>query len=229
MTQSDWDSLRLRHYDSLTKGVAWVDGGPRSEVEVSGRDRARVVHNFCTADIRRLTVGQGTEAFILNVKGMTLGHVGFFVASERIELSTVADQAAMLITHMRQYVVSEMVEFTDASAAKSTLLLAGPDAMATLTRLNIGPTPANRMDHCRGTIAMVDVAIRRTDLLGASGFEIVVPSDSKESVASFLSAAGIVHCPNDVLETVRMAVHSSREGASKFASIGWRKVRCQWV
>ena len=30
-----------------------------------------------------------------------------------------------------------------------------------------------------------------------------------------------------VFETVRVAVHSSREGASKLASIGCRNVRCQ--
>src|ERR1043166_9007931 len=32
-----------------------------------------------------------------------------------------------------------------------------------------------------------------------------------------------------VLETMRLAVHSSRDGASKFASIGCRNVRCQCV
>jgi glycine cleavage system aminomethyltransferase T len=64
MTAAEWDKVRLGQYESLTRGVAWVDMGPRTELEITGRDRIRVVNNFCTADIRTLEVGQGAEALI---------------------------------------------------------------------------------------------------------------------------------------------------------------------
>ncbi len=204
MNVPDWDNARLGQYEALTQRVAWVDAGPRTELEIAGRDRIRVVNNFCTADIHRLEVGQGSEAFILSPKGTTLGHGGIYVAPQRIELSTVADQASLLVAHIQQYVVSEIVEFADASHRNCSLLLAGPDATKTLALLGIEFTSDRRMDHLRSSIDHIDVAIRRTDLLGADGFEFVVPSASKQTIAGALTSAGIEECLADVLECLRV-------------------------
>ena len=204
MIPRDWDKVRQGQYEALTQRVAWLDVGPRTELEITGRDRIRVVNNFCTADIRRLEVGQGSEAFILSVKGTTLGHGGFYVASERIELSTVADQASLLVAHMRQYVVSEVVEFADASSRTSSLLLVGPDAATALKRLHIDHTPCDRLNHWRTAVDSIEITIRRTDLLGADGFEFVVLSTSKLAFANLLTAVVAEQCQPDVLETVRI-------------------------
>ena len=47
----------------------------RTQIEVTGRDRVKFLHSFCTNDIKKLQPGQGCEAFVTNVNGKVLGGV----------------------------------------------------------------------------------------------------------------------------------------------------------
>ncbi len=194
----------MGHYDALTKKVAWVDVGARTEISISGRDGLRVMNNNCTADLRKLAPGQGAEAFVLNIKGTTLGHVGLYVGEKQLELSTVAGQFAALVTHLRQYIVGEIVDFMDRSAEMTTFLLAGPSASEAIVRIGLGEVPWTRMGHCRKILDSIELTIRRTDLLGADGFQLVVPIASKGWLARLLASNEIPNCPVEVLEAARL-------------------------
>ena len=65
-------------YTALTEGVGMVDWNGRTQLEVTGEDRATFLHNFTTNDIRKLQPGHGCEAFILDARGHVLGHVFVF-------------------------------------------------------------------------------------------------------------------------------------------------------
>ncbi len=43
-------------------------------IAITGADRHKWLHNFCSNDIKSLLPGSGREAFVLNVKGKTLCH-----------------------------------------------------------------------------------------------------------------------------------------------------------
>ena len=60
-------------YESARNACALIDIGDRTQIEITGNDRATFLHNFCTNDIKALQPGEGCEAFITNVKGRVLG------------------------------------------------------------------------------------------------------------------------------------------------------------
>lgn len=204
MNQNEWNQDALARYAALTQQVALVDVGPRTEVAIRGRDRLRVMNNNCTADLRRLRPGQGAEAFVLNIKGMTVGHVGLFLAEDQLELSTVENQAAELVSHLQQYIVSEDVQFVDRSQDVASLLLAGPDAERALETLGVQSPPAERMGHGLGVLNAIAVTIRRTELLGVDGFHLVLPVEAKEKVLGQILAQSIPLCSKEILDAVRI-------------------------
>lgn len=106
----------------------------RSHIELTGKDRATFLHNFCTNDIKSLMPGQGCEAFICNVKGRMLGHVTVFAEPESLWLETVAGAAPGLIAHLDRYLIREDVQLHDRSSEIAELHLVGPQANRIGTR-----------------------------------------------------------------------------------------------
>lgn len=110
------------------QGAALLDLTGRTWLELTGRDRASFLHNFCTNDIKSLHVGQGCEAFLCNAKGRVLGHVTVFVGEQALWLETVAGAATKLVPHLERYVIREEVVIRDRSAEVLEWLLVGPQA-----------------------------------------------------------------------------------------------------
>ena len=115
-------------YAALTKNVGLVDFRNRTQIELTGADRAQFLHNFSTNVVRDLPTGKGCESFILNVKGHVIGHVYLFVCPNSIVLETVPDQAEKLLAHLDRYLIREDVQFADRSHDWSEFYLAGPQA-----------------------------------------------------------------------------------------------------
>jgi folate-binding Fe-S cluster repair protein YgfZ len=85
----------------------------RSQVKLTGKDRATLLHKFCTQDVLARKPGEGAEAFLLNVQGKILAYVFFFVCDDAIVLDTAAGQSAVIIQHLDRYVIREDVKFAD--------------------------------------------------------------------------------------------------------------------
>ncbi len=105
---------------------SWIEL-PWTRIRITGRDRIQVLHNFCTADVRRMNTGDCREAFVLNLKGKLLGHAWLIHWGDWLELITVPKQAPSLIAHFQQFVIREQVEFHDVSSHAQTLFLFHPE------------------------------------------------------------------------------------------------------
>ena len=68
------------------------DLGERTQLELTGGQRAKFLNGFCTNDVAGLSPGQGCEAFICNIQGKVLGHVAVFCT----ETSLWIDRSAWL-------------------------------------------------------------------------------------------------------------------------------------
>ncbi|MGH7199269.1 MAG: hypothetical protein ACREJB_01600, partial [Planctomycetaceae bacterium] len=51
-------------YRAARETCAVFDLSGRTQMELTGDDRAKFLNNFCTNDIKRLAPGQGCEAFV---------------------------------------------------------------------------------------------------------------------------------------------------------------------
>lgn len=96
----------MLHYAPLTRTV----------IRILGKDRVSHLHNFCTADVKGMSLGEVREAMVLDSKGKLLGLVHLLAGPEELMLVTVPDQAGTLIGHLDRYVIREDVRFVDSSA-----------------------------------------------------------------------------------------------------------------
>ncbi|MEX0725121.1 MAG: glycine cleavage T C-terminal barrel domain-containing protein [Planctomycetaceae bacterium] len=148
----------------------WFPLDRRSQIELTGRDRAKFLHNFCTQEIKQLAAGAACEAFITNVKGRILGHVFVFANETSLWIDTVPDQTAALIAHLDKYRITEDVEFHDRTHAWSETFLSGPKAVTSLASLGIDASTMTAKQHTTIDWRGTPLQLRRVDWFGGPGF-----------------------------------------------------------
>ena len=109
-------------YELVTSGSGYVELSGCSTLRVTGEDRSKFLHNFCTNDINRLLPGERCEAFLPDVKGKIVGHVFVSVAANEIVLLCINQQAEAIISHLDRYIIREDVQLTDHSTEYRWLL-----------------------------------------------------------------------------------------------------------
>ncbi len=93
----------------------WYEIADRTLLRLTGSDRQRWLHNFCTADIKALDPGQGCEAFILNVKGKTLAHAIVLMSEFDLTIIVMGQPEISLFDHLDRYIITEDVQLADIS------------------------------------------------------------------------------------------------------------------
>ncbi|MFM9965495.1 MAG: YgfZ/GcvT domain-containing protein [Planctomycetaceae bacterium] len=184
------------------------DVSTRTQIEVTGRDRVKFLHSFCTNDIKKLQPGQGCEAFITNVNGKVLGHIFVFAERDSLWLESVAGSAATLLPHLDRYLITEDVQFTDRSAEFMELLIAGPQSTEFLERLGLHPvTTLPLYGHMAiGPIDSFPVrSIRRVDWLDSPTWLLLISRDKSEAVQRTLPEFGLQSANADEFHARRIA------------------------
>jgi tRNA-modifying protein YgfZ len=190
-------------YKALTGGVGLVDFSDRTQIEVTGADRAGFLHNLCSNAVRDLQPGQGCEAFLLNVKGHVVGHVLIFVSPNSIVLETAPDQAEKLLAHLERYLIREDVQLHDRSQQWGELLLAG--AHVDVLFADRGwPMPEERLAHTAAQLAEQSAWLRRVDLVGPGGYLVACSREALDDILRLLLTAGAVRCGSEACETARI-------------------------
>jgi folate-binding protein YgfZ len=190
-------------YRALVEAAGVVDLTGRTQLELTGRDRATFLHNFCTNNVRNLTDGSGAEAFVLDVKGHVLGHVFLFVAPQSIVIDTVPGQGERLSRHLDRYLIQESVEIHDRTEEWGELLVAGPRSAALLESLAVN-VPQASYGHNKSTFAGRPCYLRRTDLVGPDSWLVACARSDVDSVRRALANAGAVPADQAAFEMARL-------------------------
>lgn len=190
-------------YLALVQATGVVNLSDRTQIELTGNDRGAFLHNFCTNAIRNLQPGQGTEAFILDVKGHILGHVYVFVSPHSIVLDTVAGQAGRLIEHLDRYLIREDVTIRDRTSDWSDLLVAGAQAADLMESLALH-VPEQPLAHGVSALMGHTLFIRRVDLVGPDSFLIACQRENAPEVIYALVNAGAVAADQAEFEVARI-------------------------
>jgi len=191
----------LAQYTALTTGVGVADLTGRTLIEVTGADRAQLLHSFTTSDIKQLAVGGISEAFVTSPQGKTLGHVLVGNRGDTFILDTTPGQATTLIAHFERYIISEDATLRDLTAEQDELLLAGPGAAALLQQVaGIGPEPA----MAKAEIATANVLVKRVTFLAAPSYFLQSARGDLPAVRAALEASGAIACGPDAVEMARL-------------------------
>lgn len=155
-------------YAAARGEAALFDLSDRTQVELSGRDRAKFLHNFCTNEIKLLQPGQGCEAFVTNVKGRVLGHVFVFAAPESLWIESVAGAEDALVAHLDRYLIAEDVTIHRRTAECGELFVSGPRAAERLESAGVAAAGAAPREHKPGLPRASAPATREPGLPQAS-------------------------------------------------------------
>lgn len=197
---------------AATQGAALFDLGLRTQLELTGADRQKYLHNFCSNEIRNLRPGQSCEAFVTTIQGKIKAHIFVFAEEQALWIDAVPGYEDLLFSHLDKYLITENVEFHRRSAHYVDFYITGPDALTRLTTAGLPAADLGPQTHIRGTLSNVAVAVRRVDWLGQPGCLLQVPVAGAAAVWQCLTDHGVTPAGSAVFESLRILAGFPQHG-----------------
>jgi folate-binding protein YgfZ len=184
-------------YRNARDQTALFDVSHRGQVEVKGADAAKFLHNLCTNDVMGLAPGYGCEAFLPNAQAKIVAQVLIYHTrssdgTDTWSLDAGPGMGLKVYQHLDRYLISEQVELADRTAEHVQLHLAGAEASAILKKIVGADLPElQRLQHTSRDIGIAGpCSIRRNDVLGLRGYDVVCPRVQAETLWKALTDAG---------------------------------------
>ncbi len=166
----------------------WSDHGL---IELTGADRVRFLHSFCTNDVKQLATGRGCEALIPNVKGRILGDVFVAAGRDSLRLDAGPVPTDRLIAHLERYIINEDVAVADASSEWSELLVMGPAAAGGISPLFGDVGRLEPLEHFEVDCAVGQVRVSRRDVGPQAAYVVCARRAALGEVWERLCTSGI--------------------------------------
>jgi folate-binding protein YgfZ len=194
-------------YSALRGGAAWLDLSSRGRIAVRGRDRARLLHNLTSNDIKKLQPGQGCYAFLLSPQGRIQADLLLFCFSDRFLIETEPELREKVPAHIRRYIVADQVELEDVTGTSGELSIEGPEAAAILAGLG-APVPEAPFSHA----PWGDAVVANASVTGQPGFRVICGAEEKAELARRFESAGARRAGEEDARTVRIENGKARYG-----------------
>lgn len=121
-------------YDAVRRATGTLDLSYLGKLRVSGRDRARFLHNLVSNDIKNLKTGTGCYAALLTHQGRMETDLYAYALENEFLLECSPSSRDRLFQSLNKYVVSDLVTIEDASMNLSILSLQGCHAKEVMER-----------------------------------------------------------------------------------------------
>jgi folate-binding protein YgfZ len=157
-------------YEALRHGVAWLDLSSRGRLLVRGRDRARLLHNVTSNEIKKMTPGSGCYTFLLSPQGRIQADCSLFCFEDHFLADTEPELREKLPQLILKYKVADQVEVEDIGATTAAIGLEGPAAAAVLAALH-APVPGEPYAH----MPWGELTVANLSVTGQPGFRIFGP------------------------------------------------------
>jgi aminomethyltransferase len=184
-------------YEALATGVAWIDLTERGRVKVRGRDRARLLHNVSSNEIKKLAPGSGCYAFLLSPQGRIQADLELLCLEDHFLIDTEPDLREKVMAHILRYKVADQVELEDVTGSTIALGIEGPGA------------EAMREQVSDGTVAPFS-------LTGQPGFRVYGNREAAAEWIRRLEAAGAIAATAEDARRIRIENGKPRYGVDIF-------------
>jgi folate-binding protein YgfZ len=189
---------------ALRDGIGYCDLSGRAQIELTGADRAKVLHGLCTNDINRLAPGDGCEAFLTNVQGKTTGYVNVFCTEQSLIIDTSPGLATEIIPALDRYIIREDVTLVDRSSQWGEVLVSGSQAKGLIESEFVGSVPPRQIGIGEGTIGDLQVQLRRLAYTSPACFVICCDAARVAALIAWLQRSSAVECSRDAVDTARI-------------------------
>lgn len=208
-------------YTAATTAAAVFDVSNRVQLELTGPDRNKFLHNFCTNNINAMVPHSACEAFLLNAKGRMLGHVFVFASEGNTWVESVPGQAEFLHRHLEKYHLLEEFKLENRTGSRAEFYVTGPASQERLhailptaeiegladrrwTTLRFPTRVADGDGGGNGESGDVAIDVKRLDLFGSPGFFVSFESAQSEFVWQLMTENGIQAAGDDVFQALRI-------------------------
>lgn len=203
----DYGDWRAEHA-ALVGAAGLVWRGDRTQLELTGDDRADFLNRLATNKIVGLAPGSGCETFLTDAKGRVLAHLSVFAGPDSLVLETAPGQGAALAAHLDYYLIRERVEIHDRSAEWSEILVAGPQSPVLLAAASSGALAVGRLEHHLDHLAVswsgAPVSFRRVELGAATTWRLSCPAEAAPVLWQVLRDAGARPCGQIAIDALRI-------------------------
>jgi tRNA-modifying protein YgfZ len=172
-------------YQALRHAAAWLDLGARGRLVARGRDRVRFLHNVSSNDVKKMTPGAGSYAFLLSPQGRIQADLCLFCFDDRFLIDTEPELREKARQQILRYKVADQVEVEDVTAQTAAIGVEGPGAAAVLGSLGV-PLPEEPYAHLQWN----DATVAAVTVTGQPGFRIYTSAEASAEIAGRLQAAG---------------------------------------
>lgn len=176
-----------------------------SRLIVTGKDRAKYLHNFCTNNIKELPSGKSCEAFFCDVKARILAHGYVLAFDECHEIWMLAGDEPGILKHLNRYIITEDV--TIESATEVTSAFAAIGATSTQSLLTAAGVADNVIDSLHEPLS----CIKLTSQNGTADPNAVVAMSVAWADTSMLWLAASKNLNVDILANIGSDVESQFE------------------
>ena len=117
-----------------------------SRLIVTGKDRAKYLHNFCTNNIKELPSGKACEAFFCDVKARVIAHGYVLAFDDCHEIWMLAGDEPCILKHLNRYIITEDVKIESATETTSAFTAIGSASSQSLLTAVVANKPDNALN-----------------------------------------------------------------------------------
>ena len=172
-------------YSALRQGAAWLDLDSRGRIVARGRDRARLLHNITSNEVKKMVPGDTCYAFLLNPQGRIQADLHLLCLADHFLIDTDPGLREKVHQHIRRYIIADQVELEDVSAQTASIGVEGPAAA------ELKPTPG-------------DYTIAPFTITGQPGYRIYCAIADKPALVAQLESLGAKPATDDDARLVRV-------------------------
>src|SRR5579872_5222176 len=115
-------------YEALREGAAWLDLSARGRILARGRDRARLLHNISSNEVKKMTPGSSCYAFLLSPQGRIQADLHLLCLADHFLIDTEPELREKVQRHILKYKVADQVELEDVTTQTAAIGVEGPAA-----------------------------------------------------------------------------------------------------
>lgn len=213
-------------YRALREHAGTLERQDRGRLRLAGADRRAYLHGILTNDILALEPGAGCYAAYLTPQGRMISDLRVLELGDAVLVDLPAGTAAAVRDRWDMLIFSEDVQVTDITGETAQVGVYGPAAAAALAaalqemRESGESAPAADLlagmpvhGNARWDAGGAPAVVVRSDDLGVSGFDVVLPGGTKTALRERLLAAGVAPVEPAVLEITRIEAGIPKFGA----------------
>jgi tRNA-modifying protein YgfZ len=175
-------------YDAAAHSVALIDRSDRVRIEVTGPERAKMLHNLTTNDIKRLKPGAGTEAFLTSGQGRTLAFLTVHCEEDRLLVRSDPGTAEAILAHLAKFGLFEDATTRDVSAETVEWHLVGPES-DTVLKQTLGLEIGTDLSLTVGSYDGQQVRAIRESPTGRPASTLIASRDGADRLSAALNEA----------------------------------------